>query len=31
VIDHVAAVLDPLRNGDTVTFEMPSLVAVARA
>jgi ubiquinone/menaquinone biosynthesis C-methylase UbiE len=31
VIDHVAAVLDPLRDGDTVTFEMPSLVAVARA
>ncbi|MDX6521537.1 MAG: hypothetical protein QOJ31_1975 [Gaiellales bacterium] len=31
VIDHVAAVLDPLRNGDTITFEMPSLVAVARA
>lgn len=30
VIDHVAAVLDPLRDGDTVTFEMPSLVAVAR-
>jgi len=30
VVDHVAAALDPLRDGDTVTFEMPSLVAVAR-
>lgn len=30
VVDHVAGVLDPLRDGDTVTFEMPSLVAVAR-
>ncbi len=30
VIDHVASVLGPLRDGSTVTFEMPSLVAVAR-
>jgi ubiquinone/menaquinone biosynthesis C-methylase UbiE len=30
VVDHVAAVLGPLRDDDTVTFEMPSLVAVAR-
>lgn len=30
VIDHVARMLAPLRDGSTVTFEMPSLVAVAR-
>jgi ubiquinone/menaquinone biosynthesis C-methylase UbiE len=30
VIDHVARMLAPLRDGSTVTFEMPSLVGVAR-
>ena len=30
VIDEVAAALEPVRDGDWVTFEMPALVAVAR-
>ncbi len=30
VVSDVAAALEPVRDGDTVTFEMPTLVAVAR-
>jgi SAM-dependent methyltransferase len=30
VASDVAAALEPVRDGDTVTFEMPTLVAVAR-
>jgi SAM-dependent methyltransferase len=30
VIEEVAAALEPARDGDWVTFEMPALVAVAR-